>query len=132
MGGGQRFPALLMGFGTIHFTLMRGRMPFPDPFLPMIIIAAGIGYLSSLLPACFKKLDGDESGLSLECMIPTARDGKHYDPFADPPMAEPKDSRETVKITTKFVEITSGTEELGFDWIVAPFSWERKNHSSEN
>lgn len=36
------------------------------------------------------------------------------DPFADDENAE-------IKIHTKFVEITSGTEELSFDWITAPF-----------
>jgi hypothetical protein len=37
------------------------------------------------------------------------------DPFADDDKAE-------IKIHTKFVEITSGTEELSFDWIRTPFS----------
>jgi len=36
------------------------------------------------------------------------------DPFADDDKAE-------IKIHTKFVEITSGTEVLSFDWIKAPF-----------
>lgn len=102
--------------------LMRGRMSFPVPFLPSIIVVSVFGYLSSLVPACFRKLDNDEPSLSSEATMPTAPDGKQYDPFANPPMDDPEDSRETVEITTKFVEISSGTEELEFDWIVAPFS----------
>jgi hypothetical protein len=35
-------------------------------------------------------------------------------------MAPPPEET-SIKLTTKFVEIGSGTEELDFDWIVKPF-----------
>jgi hypothetical protein len=41
------------------------------------------------------------------------------DPFAD-------DNKADIKIHTKFVEITSGTEELSFDWITTPFSGKKE------
>src|SRR6478735_2249150 len=43
------------------------------------------------------------------------------DPFSEvPDMTATAPQADGVRITTKFVEITSGTEELSFDWIV-PF-----------
>lgn len=44
------------------------------------------------------------------------------DPFSPDYIPGKPDKPSQVKIITKFVQITSGTEELAFDWIVAPFS----------
>ncbi|MBG7607642.1 MAG: hypothetical protein IZT59_06415 [Verrucomicrobia bacterium] len=44
------------------------------------------------------------------------------DPFSPDYIPSKPQGSSQVKITTKFVQITSGTEELAFDWIVAPFS----------
>lgn len=44
---------------------------------------------------------------------------KAADPDKRGPGADYSPDRNQIKIVTKFVEVTSGTEELSFDWIVS-------------
>ena len=47
---------------------------------------------------------------------------QEHDPFSEAANQEPiEDAKTKIKIKTLFVSVGSGTEELNFDWIVAPF-----------
>lgn len=82
-----------------------------------------VSKLSTLAPVIFMI-----SGCENEGRQTVAEQKSHSksDPFA-PKTAEittasqPTKEPCCIEISTKFVEITSGTEELGFDWIVEPF-----------
>jgi len=47
---------------------------------------------------------------------------QEHDPFSGATYQEPiGDTQTKIRIKTSFVSVGSGTEELNFDWIVAPF-----------
>ena len=97
-------------------------MPFPIPFLPMIVIALMASWVSSkLLNSCGqeraremqRQTHGSKDALQDETLI--------ADPFSDDPEQRARAAEAApVRITTKYVKIGSGTEELKFDWIVEP------------
>jgi len=106
----------------VSATTMRGRMPFPIPFLPALAVAIVI---SAILPTLLKMCgrlgqDDHDRGSSLPAET-TNPDLSSEDPFSDQP-GEPATTSRTaeVAIKAKFVEYGSRTEELPFDWIV-PF-----------
>ena len=93
---------------------MKSRIPFPLPILPIAVIAMVFAFI---LPLCMKKEESNnEETIHVERL--PANDVQ-ADPFSDSDDPADTDSAaKSVVIKTKFVEITSGTEELGFDWIV--------------
>ena len=97
-------------------------MPFPDPLLPIALIAM---LAAMIVPACFKLLNSGSSEEAFESPSEGLKEEnseyKKVEPFGD--NAEPgplERGEERLRIETKFVEVGSGTEELSFDWIVSP------------
>lgn len=95
---------------------MKGRMPFPDPIMPVLLVAVVITTVFSTCARYFQNRAAKEPRAQIEEVTSEDRD---YDPFSDEP--QPDERVPSIVIKTKFVEIGSGTEELGFDWIVSPF-----------
>lgn len=96
---------------------MRGKMPYPIPFLPMMVGAILMSVtFSSLMKLCTSREKAHGSHVPSLPKHATNQDFSSVDPFSDVPGV----SALTPRITTKFVEIYSGTEELSFDWII-PF-----------
>lgn len=94
----------------------------------MIIIATVIICFSALIRTGFQRMNHDQSRISEKDRALPGRSDEEYDPFADPTMEPPTGE---VNITAKFVETGSGTEELGFDWIVTPFSLANESNSPD-
>ena len=72
--------------------------------------------------SCEKPTGGDSQGVSSTESSGTPKEVEtvnNTDPFS--PNFKPGREDKSIVIKTKFVEIGSGTEELGFDWIDAPF-----------
>ena len=101
-------------------TDMKGRMPFPDPITPMVLVAVAI---TALFSTCFRFLQNRASPEPKPQIEETASGDEEYDPFTNE-IPKRDNSVPGIAIKTKFVEIGSGTEELSFDWIVAPFDFE--------
>lgn len=82
--------------------------------------------LAFLVPRCIHFFQGlgAESGKEQEQIKNETSDVNFYDPFSDDPQSTERVPSVVAK--TKFVEIGSGTEELGFDWIVSPFEFTEK------
>ncbi len=98
---------------------MRGRMPYPIPFLPMIIVAILMSdTFSSLMNLCGSREKAHGIHVPSLPKNATNQDFPSVDPFGD--VADVSALTPRVRITTKFVEIYSGTEELSFNWLV-PF-----------
>jgi hypothetical protein len=101
-------------------TTMRGRMPYPMPFIPMLIVAFLIAAIfPTLLKMCRQQEIIQDSG---DPSVPEQTENQNLlieDPFAEMPTYTQQTDK--VRITTKFVEVGSGTEELAFDWIRSPF-----------
>ena len=97
-------------------------MPYPIPFLPLMIVALLMSVtFSSLVNLCSSRERAHGSHVPSLPKHGTNQDLPSVDPFsdvADVGALTPRTSE--VRVTTKFVEIYSGTEELSFDWIV-PF-----------
>jgi hypothetical protein len=111
---------------------MRSRITVPKLILPVALIVIGVTCLCPIIRKSFPESDREETGSLARGTIPNVPSNKEYDPFADPPMDPPASDPNNPRIKAKFVESGSGTEELAFDWIVTPFSWEDENDSSEN
>ena len=101
---------------------MRGRMPFPIPFLPMIVVAI-LG--ASILPIILKMCSRHEKIKSARPSSLSPQTMNHKlssaDPFSDIPIGTvpaPRDDHVAIKVM--FIECGSKTDELSFDWIV-PF-----------
>jgi len=94
-------------------------MPFPIPFLPMMVIAI---LIAAIFPTILKVCSRNEKvGDRRTPSLPAQTNLSSVHPFSDLPDVSTLESRpDQVRVTTKFVEISSGTEELSFDWIV-PF-----------
>ena len=99
---------------------MKARMPFPDPILPIAVIAMIASVIISVL---MNKEDlNNEEANHVEEDLSLVNDS---DPFSDSSDSEGADETPvSVVVETKFIEVNSGTEELGFDWIM-PISEER-------
>ena len=97
-------------------------MPYPIPILPMIVVAILMSVtFSSLTKLCSSP--GKDHGIQVPSLPThaTNQDFPNVDPFSDVAgVCALKPRTGDVRITTKFVEIYSGTDELSFDWIV-PF-----------
>lgn len=107
---------------VVILNAMKGRMPFPIPFLPMVIVAVMASWVGSkLLHSC-----GQERARELQKQIHSRKDTLQdetlmADPFSDDPEQRVRAAEAApVRITTKHVEIGSGAEELKFDWILEP------------
>jgi hypothetical protein len=96
-------------------------MPYPYPFLPITLFAI---VATLVVPKCQHLLEQwmnrneDErknvSQSSTEALLV-------YDPFSANPSPQPLgDAQKEVRIKAKYIYVGSGTEELGFDWIVEP------------
>jgi hypothetical protein len=98
-------------------------MPFPDPLLPIAIVAT-MGAL--IIPTCLH-LVREWKGQKLPNENPPkteSRTGTHqeYDPFSDhPELGRDGHSQEQIRIKTMFISCGSQTQELSFEWIVQPF-----------
>ena len=97
-------------------------MPYPIPFLPMMVVAILMSVtFSSLMKLCSSREKAHGSHVPSLPQHATNQDFPSVDPFSDVADVSALTPRTgEVRITTKFVEIYSGTEELSFDWIV-PF-----------
>ena len=95
-------------------------MPFSIPILPMMVVAL---LIAAILPAILNVRSRHDGGQ--DSVVPSApkqtteHELSSVDPFSEvPDVTATGPQTDGVRISTKFVEITSGTEELSFDWIV--------------
>ncbi len=94
-------------------------MPFPIPFLPMMIVAL---LIASIFPAILKMCrhhekaeDSYPSSLPPQTMN---HESSSVDPFSEIPNGiVPPTRADQVAIKVKFIECGSRTDELSFDWI---------------
>ena len=90
-------------------------MPFPDPILPIAIIAM---VFALIVPVCLKKEEPDDTGGRGDDAGENDLVSDCADPFSESYDPEREDfAARSIVIETKFVEITTGTEELGFDLL---------------
>lgn len=97
--------------------VMTGRMPFPVPFLPAILVVMLTSWVGAKLWSC----SNPEPTGKLKEKVGVQPHAVQGDPFPEGPGERARAAEATpVRITTKYVELGSGTEELKFDWIVEP------------
>lgn len=111
--GGHRATGVPTSIGkNIRDTTMQGRMPFPFPFLPMLIVTL---LISAIIPTLLRLCRPHKQEVrSRAPSLPI--EGTTLDPFADlPGAAAAAPATKQVQIKTKFVECGSRTEELSFD-----------------
>jgi hypothetical protein len=95
-------------------------MPYPMPFIPMLIVAF---LIAAIFPAILKMCSQQE--IIQDSHVPSVPEQTAdldlviVDPFAEVPTYKMR--TDEVRITTKFVEVGSSSEELAFDWIESPF-----------
>lgn len=97
-------------------------MPYPIPFLPMMVVAILMSVtFSNLMKLCTSREKAHGSHVPSSPKHATNQDFSSVDPFSDVVDVSALTPRaDDLRVTTKFVEIYSGTEELSFDWLV-PF-----------
>jgi hypothetical protein len=97
-------------------------MPYPIPFLPVLVVAILISAIfPTLLKVCGRLEQDDHDQESSPPTETTNPDLSSEDPFSDRSgvvATTPRTAEVAIKV--KFVECGSRTEELSFDWIV-PF-----------
>lgn len=99
-------------------------MPYPMPFLPVLVIAILISAIfPTLLKLCSRLERDDRDRRRSQPTEARNPDLLNEDPFSDRPGARTAE----VVIEAKFVEFGSRPDELSFDWIV-PLSF----HSSRS
>ncbi|MBK1884919.1 hypothetical protein JIN85_21090 [Luteolibacter pohnpeiensis] len=101
---------------------MKGRMPFPIPFLPMLVVAV---LISAIIPTALtlrRTYEQEDRNRVPSPPYETPQgDLSSADPFSDSPsVAADASTTDQIQIEVKFVEYGSRSEELSFDWIV-PF-----------
>lgn len=101
---------------------MRARMPFPIPFLPMMVVAVlAASIIPAILRMCSRHEKAEHSHPSSQPSQTMNHESSSVDPFSDMPNATvPTPIADQVAIKVKFIECGSRTDELSFDWIV-PF-----------
>ncbi|MFK7851947.1 MAG: hypothetical protein AB8D78_13310 [Akkermansiaceae bacterium] len=95
---------------------MRGRTPFPIPFLPLILFACIFSYVGSLAPSFFKGINRTDSHPKSGEVATRSYTDQSDDPFSENPADDTRPR--SIMVQTKFVQIGSGDDELGFDWIL--------------
>ena len=97
-------------------------MPFPIPFLPMLVVAVLISMIiPSALRLCRPHEQEERNRAPSQPNETPQDDLSSADPFSySPSVAAGESPTDQIRIEVKFVDCGSRTEELSFDWIV-PF-----------
>lgn len=104
----------LRTFGNNKKTVVRSRMPFPDFILSLALVVIA---LAAVLPLYMRNEEPMKTGATRQNNQVYASGG--VDPFSDGfDRVRSDEAPGSLVIKTNFVEIGSGEEELGFDWLI--------------